>query len=172
MAKQDSGSKTYIFHQYIMLHPILNHRGGIALEEYFCWRTYFLHSSSGGKLSYYKLFLQGENFRLEISAWPDLSYLKKTCMNMCNQLCKKEWCPIVNKEPAFNHILIKWMWLHGAGNTDRLWGYLPDHVGDRSFPWWKHDSFFVLSSIFRGKNCFSLFSQVCPEQYDKGSRCI
>lgn len=36
MAKQDSGSKAHIFHQYIMLHPTLNHRGGIALEVYFC----------------------------------------------------------------------------------------------------------------------------------------
>lgn len=89
---------------------------------------------------------------------------------MYNQLCKKERCSIVNKEPAFNHILIKWMRLHGARSTDRPWGYLPDRVGDRSFPCGKCDSFFVLQ--FSGGKTFSLFSQVCPEQYDKGSRCI
>lgn len=86
-----------------------------------------------------------------------------------------------NRAPRwhFNHIVLwsKDLGHEGTPWSRARWGHwkcLPDHVEDSAFTDLSENVivFLFSFSIFRGKTFLFLSFQVCPEQYDKGSRCI
>lgn len=163
MTKQDSGSEAHVFHQYIMLPLALNHRW------WYCfWRVFMLKEG----LTFYIVGVVANwattscFYRVEIAEYRRfLSCLtyhiwKKHAWIYAINFMWKNGVPILIKNPPLITFSEVRTWLQGARSIEGHWGYLPDHVEDRSFTNIDENVivFLFLLHFSGGKNCFSLLS--------------